>query len=56
MTDLNWDFLIGFLIAWLIQGMRWSYDKWKSTRLLAQALRDDPMGIMGALQKLRDTK
>lgn len=56
MNDLNWDFLAGFVIAWLIQAMRWSYDKWKNTRLLAQALHDDPTGVMQRLQKLRDEK
>ena len=56
MNDINWDFLISFVMAWLIQAMCWSYDKWRSARLLAQALRDDPTGVMHSLQKLRDSK
>ena len=54
MSDIPWDFLAGFFMAWLIQGARWSYDRWRTTKALVQALRDNPESVMRYLAQLRD--
>lgn len=54
MTDLNWDFLIGFAAAWFIQAARWSYDKWRTTRALQHAMRTNPSSVLASLAELRD--
>lgn len=56
MIDTTLAFLVGFVVAWCIQAMRWSFSKFVSGKRLAHALRERPTDVMRALQHLRDTE